>query len=465
MAGKTFISYRRDDAAGDARGIRDALVAKFGRANVFMDIDNLLAGQRFDKELSKALDACDVLIAIIGPRWVDQMTARTQSGERDYVREEIAAALRRDIVVIPVRVGLEGRMPPLPRGAELPADIRDLVLHQKHDVAHERFGRDVRELIEAIEAAFDERERETIKPMPVLRASPAPESTLPTSSSAQADTVHQDAVKPAPVLQAASPVESRGPPPLRADAIYDRKAQEDKGQKRFDGSLWIRVVAALIAALGLGYTIAYTYRSLVPLSRAPVVVADRVPTKVMPEPKDRLLALQADDTKLASREEDPTGDKPRRVKTMPVTPATTPGLPNETPMPPTVPGILLENLGPRPAASATTSMPSPPTKVTSTQPAQPPSAPASTTSAIYVAVLSTQKTRMDALRVFADLQQKYGEVLAGKTPDVREVELKASGLGTVHRLLVGPPGSRDTASGFCTQIKAAGYKDCWVTAY
>jgi Cu/Ag efflux protein CusF len=72
------------------------------------------------------------------------------SGERDYVHEEIAQALRRRIVVIPVLVGREGPMPPLPRAEELRHDIRDLVLHQKQDVAHEHFGRDMAELIDAI---------------------------------------------------------------------------------------------------------------------------------------------------------------------------------------------------------------------------------------------------------------------------------------------------------------------------
>ena len=120
MAGRIFVNYRRDDVPGDARGVRDGLAAKFGKSSVFMDVDNLLVGQRFDVELAKALDACDVLIAVIGPRWMDLLTTRTASGERDYVREEIAAALKRNIVVIPVRVGREGSMPALPRADDLP---------------------------------------------------------------------------------------------------------------------------------------------------------------------------------------------------------------------------------------------------------------------------------------------------------------------------------------------------------
>lgn len=149
MPAKIFISYRRDDVPGDARGVRDGLVAKFGKSNVFMDVDNLLVGQRFDIELAKALDDCDILIAVVGPRWLEILKSRDES-ERDYVREEIAEALKRKIAVVPVRVGREGNMPPLPRAHDLPADIRELFLYQKHDVAHERFGRDIAELTTAL---------------------------------------------------------------------------------------------------------------------------------------------------------------------------------------------------------------------------------------------------------------------------------------------------------------------------
>ena len=90
------------------------------------------------------------LIAIIGPRWSELLAEHGKSGERDYVREEIAAALKRDIVVIPCLVGREDRMPTLPRRNDLPEEIRDLVLYQKQSVMHESFGRDSEELAAAI---------------------------------------------------------------------------------------------------------------------------------------------------------------------------------------------------------------------------------------------------------------------------------------------------------------------------
>jgi TPR repeat protein len=152
MRGRIFISYRRDDAPGDARGVADRLARHFGKPNVFMDVDNLLAGQRFDRELDRALSQCDVLIAILGPRWMELISR--PDGERDFVRDEIAAALKRDIVVIPVLVGREGHMAALPQSKDLPEEIRELVLYQKHSVAHETFGRDTGELIAAISAVL-----------------------------------------------------------------------------------------------------------------------------------------------------------------------------------------------------------------------------------------------------------------------------------------------------------------------
>jgi formylglycine-generating enzyme required for sulfatase activity len=146
MAGKIFVNYRRDDERAMAARIRDRLAATFGDANIFMDVDNLLAGQRFDKELEKALNQTDVFLAVIGPRWVELLAERRASGERDYVREEIAGALQRDIVVIPILI----ERTPLPRADALPQDICDFVLHQKHIITHEQFGRDVVGLVEAI---------------------------------------------------------------------------------------------------------------------------------------------------------------------------------------------------------------------------------------------------------------------------------------------------------------------------
>ncbi len=90
-----------------------------------------------------------------------------------------------------------------------------------------------------------------------------------------------------------------------------------------------------------------------------------------------------------------------------------------------------------------------------------------TTGSGYVAVLASvprsEQSRMTALKQFADMQQKYGSVLAGKTPDVAEANLGTK--GNYHRLVVGPPGSRNQAATLCSQLKSQGFNDCWVTSY
>lgn len=84
----------------------------------------------------------------------------------------------------------------------------------------------------------------------------------------------------------------------------------------------------------------------------------------------------------------------------------------------------------------------------------------------FVAVLASiphsSSSRIDALKRFADMQQKYSTALAGKTPDIASANLSK---GVYDRLVVGPPGSREQANNVCVQLKAEGYQSCWVTSY
>ncbi len=82
--------------------------------------------------------------------------------------------------------------------------------------------------------------------------------------------------------------------------------------------------------------------------------------------------------------------------------------------------------------------------------------------AVLASVPRSETSRIDALKTFADMQQKYGSALAGKTPDIASATLSK---GAYDRLVVGPPGSREEANNVCSQLKAQGYKDCWVTTY
>jgi hypothetical protein len=131
--------------------------------------------------------------------------------------------------------------------------------------------------------------------------------------------------------------------------------------------------------------------------------------------------------------------------------------------------VVLTTSDSSPASETTTAALAPP-KETAAIPSRPPPAAApqaSSGSNGYVVVLASVpvsgQSRLSALKKFADMQEKYGTVLQNKTPDVQEANLGEK--GSYHRLLVGPPGSRAQASSLCADLKSAGYKDCWVTAY
>jgi hypothetical protein len=146
VAAKIFINYRREDAKAEAARLRDRLAQVFGAGNIFMDVDNLLPGERFDLRLQQALAEADIFLVVIGSRWMEHVTRRMELIERDFVREEIAAALAKEITIIPILMDRA----PVPSAASLPEDICGLVFHQKQDIEHESFGRDVAALIEAI---------------------------------------------------------------------------------------------------------------------------------------------------------------------------------------------------------------------------------------------------------------------------------------------------------------------------
>ncbi len=68
---KLFISYRRDDSADVAGRLHEKLEGHFGRGSVFMDIDAMRLGLDFRKQLTDAVNQCDVLLAVIGDHWLD----------------------------------------------------------------------------------------------------------------------------------------------------------------------------------------------------------------------------------------------------------------------------------------------------------------------------------------------------------------------------------------------------------
>jgi len=329
---------------------------------------------------------------------------------------------------------------------------------------------------------------------------------------------------PSPFQSQASHAPQQGysePEPEYGDDYY-----EDEEPRR--GRRWLLIAVALVGAIGVGGALAYGYRSFIaPHSgRVPVVKADSNNVKAKPDfrggkefnggerrPPVRIAEdSQQGGSEPAASAEEPAAENqgPRVVKSIPIAP----GNVASAPEPPTsaVPGIQIyrpPTLPPssQPAAAAATppAQPQPPARAAPPPPppsrvaigtrpppaaepeeeapaappplkrsiaVPPPAAPrpppvarAAASGLGYVAVLSSKKSSMEALQAFADMQQQYPDVLGGKTPDVQTADLSARNLGTMYRLVVGPPGSQNAARTVCNQLKAAGYEGCWVKEY
>ena len=154
--GQIFISYRRDDSAGYTRAIYDRLVQHFSKDRVFMDVDAIEPGLPFDEAIKHALDKCEVLLVVIGRHWLD---TRDGLGPRindpqDFVRLEIAAALSRNIRVIPVL--LDGAR--MPGEDELPEALGALARRNALEIRNSRFDVDTGTLIMAVRKALGETE-------------------------------------------------------------------------------------------------------------------------------------------------------------------------------------------------------------------------------------------------------------------------------------------------------------------
>ena len=142
---KIFISYRREDNPDAAGRIFDRLEAHFDRESLFMDVDTIPYGVDFVEYLDAAVSECDVLLAVIGERWLEaRFREGPQEGLRrlddpgDVVRIEIRSALSREIPVVPVLVGRAS----MPSASDLPDELKALA---RRNAAEVRSGRDFRD--------------------------------------------------------------------------------------------------------------------------------------------------------------------------------------------------------------------------------------------------------------------------------------------------------------------------------
>lgn len=169
---RIFISYRREDSADASGRLYDRLETRFGRQNVFKDVDNIPPGVDFRTYINSALQFCDVALVIVGPHWLgtaDNAGEPRLFASNDFVRIEIEVALQLHKVIIPVLVGAAT----MPAATSLPPSIGALAYI---NASRLRPDPDFRNDADALMATIARYNPPAIAPMPHGMTGPTPQN-------------------------------------------------------------------------------------------------------------------------------------------------------------------------------------------------------------------------------------------------------------------------------------------------
>jgi hypothetical protein len=146
-ATKLFISYRRADSRHIAGRIYDRLTQEFEPDKVFFDVDRIPIGVDFREYIVSAIEESAVVLAVIGPSWVNKEWTSTLrlfgSHEPDFVRVELEEALRANAKIMPITIDDTQ----VPNARLLPESLKDLAYLNAWPV---RSGRDFKVDIDRI---------------------------------------------------------------------------------------------------------------------------------------------------------------------------------------------------------------------------------------------------------------------------------------------------------------------------
>src|ERR1700722_18612506 len=96
-----FNSYRKEDTHAFVTNLAHRLKKRYGHDGVFVDYRDLPIGEPWPDGLRRQLQACHVLLAVIGPKWGDARFSSGKNANRlrlddpeDWVRQEICTAIK-----------------------------------------------------------------------------------------------------------------------------------------------------------------------------------------------------------------------------------------------------------------------------------------------------------------------------------------------------------------------------------
>lgn len=167
------ISYRREDSEDITGRIYDRLRTHYGPDSVFRDIDKIPLGVNFRKYIDETIHETDVLLAVIGPRWLGPREGAPNRIEElnDPVRVEVAAAFRRGVTVIPLLVGRAT----MPSPEILPEELQELSDINGAEISSGRdFENHINGVIKSIDKTLEARTEKTGEPLPQVPRAFAP---------------------------------------------------------------------------------------------------------------------------------------------------------------------------------------------------------------------------------------------------------------------------------------------------
>lgn len=145
---RVFISYRRDDAAGYAGRLEEALERRLGRGSTFRDVLDIPPGEDFVAAIRARLAGAQAVLVLIGPRWAggERPGPRRIDDAGDFVRLEVEVALDSGARVVPVLLpGAE-----MPAEADLPVSLKPLARRNALSLSEAHWDADVGRLADAV---------------------------------------------------------------------------------------------------------------------------------------------------------------------------------------------------------------------------------------------------------------------------------------------------------------------------
>jgi len=183
---RVFLSFRKADSRLLRDRVYQTLADRFGAGEIFKSGESIPAGADFAGILRRQATECELMLVLIGPAWLDISDddgKRLLDRPHDWVRVEIATALRAGNRVIPVLLG-DATM--LPDGPALPYEIADLARFQFLRVAETHVEDELDRLCASVAALLPDLGHESAPPA----AAPTPAPAAPTAEPTVSMTAH-----------------------------------------------------------------------------------------------------------------------------------------------------------------------------------------------------------------------------------------------------------------------------------